>query len=106
MHETADSPRPEPVEIVPQRPRSGYVTALGHEMHYSEWGRTDARPVILWHGLARTGRDFDVLATELSDSFRLIAPDTVGRGLSQWSAKPDATYCLDFYAETARRAVL
>ena len=91
-----------PVEMIAAKPRSGYITALGHEMHYSEWGRPDARPVILWHGLARTGRDFDVLATALSDRFRLIAPDTIGRGLSQWSAQPDEAYCLAFYAETAR----
>ena len=88
--------------IVPARPRSGYVTVLGREMHYCEWGRPDARPVILWHGLARTGRDFDVLATVLSDTYRLIAPDTIGRGLSQWSTKPDEEYCLAFYAGTAR----
>ena len=94
--------RPEPFEIVPLPPRSGYVTALGRELHYSEWGRSDAPPVVLWHGLARTGRDFDVLATALCDQYRLIAPDTIGRGLSEWSVKPDEDYCLAFYAETAR----
>ncbi len=90
------------VELVPARPRSGYVNVLGREMHYSEWGAPGAPPVILWHGLARTGRDFDVLATALSDRYRLIAPDTIGRGLSQWSTKPDEEYCLAFYAESAR----
>ncbi len=91
-----------PAEIIPAKPRSSYVTVLGREMHVSEWGRPDAPPVILWHGLARTGRDFDVLATALSDRYLLIAPDTVGRGLSEWSTKPDEEYCLAFYAETAR----
>ena len=71
-----------PVELVPMRPRSGYVSALGREMHYVEWGRADARPVILWHGLARTGRDFDVIASALSDRYRLIAPDFRGFGES------------------------
>ncbi len=92
----------EPAEIIPAKPRSGYVTVLGREMHVSEWGLADAPPVILWHGLARTGRDFDVLATALSDRYRLIAPDTIGRGLSEWSTKPDEEYCLAFYAETAK----
>lgn len=92
-------------EILPQRPRSGYVQATGRLMHYSEWGRPDAPPVILWHGLARSGRDFDVLATALSDRFRLIAPDTIGRGLSEWSSKPDADYCLAAYADSARQLV-
>ena len=90
-----------PAEIIPAKPRSSYVTVLGREMHVSEWGRPDAPPVILWHGLARTGRDFDVLATALSDRYLVIAPDTIGRGLSEWSTKPDTEYCLAFYAETA-----
>ncbi len=91
-----------PVEIAPGRPRSAYVRVRGQEMHYVEWGRADARPVFMWHGLARTGRDFDVIAHILSDEFRLIAPDTVGRGLSEWSADPDADYCMNAYADMAR----
>jgi len=89
-------------EIVPGRPRSGYCRVGAWEMHYSEWGRPGAPPVILWHGLARSGRDFDVLAHSLADRFHLIAPDTIGRGLSQWSDNPDADYCLAVYVETAR----
>jgi pimeloyl-ACP methyl ester carboxylesterase len=29
--------------------------------------------------------------------YRVICPDTLGRGLSQWSPAPDDEYCLDFY---------
>lgn len=90
-----------PAEITPGRPRSAYAKVNGYEMHYAEWGRPDARPVIMWHGLARTGRDFDVPAHALSDRFRLIAPDTIGRGLSQWSTNPDTDYCNDAYAASA-----
>ena len=57
--------------------------------------------VIAWHGLARTGRDMDVLAEYLSPHYRVICPDTIGRGLSQWSAHPHAHYCLAFYARLA-----
>jgi pimeloyl-ACP methyl ester carboxylesterase len=32
----------------------------------------------------------------------VICPDTVGRGLSQWSADPENEYCLAFYARLAR----
>ncbi len=92
---------PPPVEIIPGRPRSAYVNVRGREMHFVEWGRPDAPPVIMWHGLARTGRDFDVPAHALSDRFRLIAPDTIGRGLSEWSTDPDKDYCLDAYAASA-----
>jgi pimeloyl-ACP methyl ester carboxylesterase len=31
----------------------------------------------------------------------VICPDTIGRGLSQWSPQPEQEYCLDFYARLA-----
>ncbi len=52
-------------------------------------------------GLARTGRDFDAIASALSDRFHIVCPDTIGRGLSEWSDKPDEDYCLDVYARLA-----
>jgi pimeloyl-ACP methyl ester carboxylesterase len=58
--------------------------------------------VIAWHGLARTGRDMDELAQHFaSRGFRVICPDTIGRGLSQWSPLPDEEYQLSFYARLA-----
>jgi len=60
-----------------------------HRMAYYEWGDPDNDDVVLCvHGLTRTGRDFDVLAERLSHRFRVIAPDVVGRGLSDWLAQP------------------
>ena len=82
-------------------PRSQYITIQGYELHYTEWGTRGNQPLIMWHGLARTGRDFDTIATALSDRFHIICPDTIGRGLSQWSNKPDEDYCLDVYANWA-----
>lgn len=83
------------------QPCSRYVKALGREVHYTEWGQPGAEAVIMWHGLARTGRDFDWIAGALSDRFHVICPDTIGRGLSEWSDKPDEDYCLDVYARLA-----
>ena len=83
-------------------PRSIYVSCSGFEVHAAIWGNPAAPALILWHGLARTGRDFDEIAAALSDAFHVICPDTIGRGLSQWSPQPDAHYCLDVYAEIAR----
>jgi len=57
--------------------------------------------VIAWHGLARTGRDMDDIAAHLAGRFRVICPDTPGRGLSEWSPAPEKEYCLDFYARIA-----
>ncbi|HEY8554787.1 MAG TPA: alpha/beta hydrolase [Burkholderiales bacterium] len=83
-------------------PRSHYLTCCGREIHYVEWGASNRPPVVMWHGLARTGRDFDTLAAALADRYRVICPDTIGRGLSQWSPLPDAEYCLDFYVRIAQ----
>ena len=82
-------------------PRSHYATCAGYEIHYMEWGEPQAPVVIAWHGLARTGRDMDELARHLAPRYRVICPDTLGRGLSQWSARPDQEYCLAFYARIA-----
>ena len=62
---------------------------------------TTSRTVIAWHGLARTGRDMDELAESLSDRYRVICPDTIGRGFSQWSPDPGNEYQLAFYARLA-----
>jgi pimeloyl-ACP methyl ester carboxylesterase len=80
---------------------SHYIAVLGRELHYTEWGRGNRDTVVMWHGLARTGRDFDDLAARLSQRYRVVCPDTIGRGLSQWSAAPDREYCLAFYARLA-----
>jgi pimeloyl-ACP methyl ester carboxylesterase len=80
---------------------SRYAVCEGREIHYTEWGGANAETVIAWHGLARTGRDMDDIAAHLSGRYRVICPDTIGRGLSQWSPAPEREYCLDFYARTA-----
>lgn len=80
---------------------SHYLQCAGYELHYTQWGAADAPVVIAWHGLARTGRDMDELAAHLAPRYRVICPDTIGRGLSQWSKQPDAEYCLAFYARLA-----
>ncbi len=89
---------------------SNYIRCAGLEIHYTDWGPTDKQAgrgiVIAWHGLARTGRDMDELAAHLSArGWRVICPDTVGRGLSQWSRQPDEQYCLRFYARLARELI-
>lgn len=60
-----------------------------HRMAYYEWGDPANDDVVLCvHGLTRTGRDFDVLAERLSHRFRVVCPDIVGRGLSDWLTQP------------------
>lgn len=82
-------------------PSSHYITCAGREIHYTQWGAAQAPVVVAWHGLARTSRDMDELAAHLSPRYRVICPDTIGRGLSQWSPRPEQEYCLAFYAQIA-----
>ena len=80
---------------------SRYLVCEGRELHYTLWGAEHAATVIAWHGLARTGRDMDDIAAHLSTKYRVICPDTIGRGLSQWSPAPEQEYCMDFYGRLA-----
>ncbi|MDI4632858.1 alpha/beta hydrolase [Pelomonas sp. V22] len=86
-------------------PRSRYLVCEGRELHCLEWGAEHPETVIAWHGLARTGRDMDDLAEHLASRYRVICPDTLGRGLSEWSPAPDDEYCLDFYVRQATSLV-
>ena len=64
-----------------------------HRMAYWQWGDPRAAHVVLCvHGLSRQGRDFDVLAQALlavsPEPLRVICPDVVGRGKSDWLKDP------------------
>jgi pimeloyl-ACP methyl ester carboxylesterase len=83
------------------RPTSHYVACEGREIHVTEWGAGHRDVVVAWHGLARTGRDMDHIAAHLAQRWRVICPDTPGRGLSQWSAAPAQDYCLAVYERVA-----
>ncbi len=80
---------------------SHYLACQGRELHYTEWGAQHKEVVVAWHGLARTGRDMDDIAAHLANRYRVICPDALGRGLSQWSPLPDQEYQLSFYAAQA-----
>jgi pimeloyl-ACP methyl ester carboxylesterase len=83
-------------------PVSKYITVNGCEFHYMEWGSADKPPLIMWHGFARTGRDFDDLASAFAPDWHIFVPDTIGRGLSQWSSDPKRDYNNDAFADFAK----
>jgi len=84
-----------------QGPRSTYVPAAGFEMHVTEWGDPGLPALVMWHGLARTGRDFDEAAHALSDNYFVICPDTLGRGLSSWARDFTKDYSYATFGATA-----
>ena len=67
-----------------------------HRMAYVEWGDPNNQKVLLCvHGLTRNARDFDALAQALSSDYRVVCPDVVGRGNSDWlRVKSDYTFPL------------
>jgi pimeloyl-ACP methyl ester carboxylesterase len=82
-------------------PRLHHVTCLDsrglHRMAYWEWGdSSNPRVLVCVHGLSRQGRDFDTLARDLAGDYRVVCPDVVGRGQSDWLADP-AGYVIPAY---------
>jgi pimeloyl-ACP methyl ester carboxylesterase len=79
-------------------------------MAYVEWGDPDnPRVLVCVHGLTRCGRDFDFLAQSLAGDYRVVCPDVVGRGQSDWLRDPMhyaiPQYAQDMVALLARLAV-
>jgi pimeloyl-ACP methyl ester carboxylesterase len=62
------------------------LSAAGfHHMAYVEWGdAANPKVLVCVHGLTRCARDFDFLAQALTDEYRVVCPDVVGRGRSDW----------------------
>ena len=88
------------------------LSATGfHRIAYTDWGDAAAEKVVVCvHGLTRNGRDFDRLAENLAErGARVVCPDIVGRGRSDWLANPagytDPQYFADLTALIARLGV-
>jgi pimeloyl-ACP methyl ester carboxylesterase len=84
--------------------REGKVKCLSaagfHHMAYVEWGDpTNPKVLVCVHGLTRCSRDFDFLAQALANDYRVVCPDVVGRGRSDWlrnkSLYAIPQYCAD-----------
>ncbi len=87
-----------PAAPPPRRHQVACLSPAGvHRMAWHEWGEPDnPRVVVCVHGLTRNGRDFDALAAELATDYRVVCPDVVGRGASDWLAEP-AWYAVPQY---------
>ncbi len=84
------------------------LSAAGfHHMAYVEWGdAANPRVLVCVHGLTRCGRDFDFLARAMADDYRVVCPDVVGRGRSDWLRNKSLydlpQYCADITTLLAR----
>src|SRR5687767_11316435 len=96
-------------------PTLNYVSCAepsgAHRMAWWQWGDPAAAHVVVCvHGLARQGRDFDVLSQALVSRarapIRVVCPDVAGRGRSDWLKDPTGyvvpTYVGDILAMLAQ----
>lgn len=85
--------------------------ALGlYHMAYREWGDSQNPNVLVCvHGLTRNSLDFERLAIAHSSKYRVIAPDVVGRGESDFLQNPmgynTVTYAADMVTLLAKLGV-
>jgi pimeloyl-ACP methyl ester carboxylesterase len=96
------------------RCRDNYYLGLSnegfHRLYYREWGDPkNDNTIICVHGVTRISHDFDVLAKKLSKKYRVICPDIVGRGNSDWFGNKEnynfIQYCADINALIAHLRV-
>ena len=78
-----------------QNPMPRFVTVNGLRIHCLEWGRPDAPPLILLHGIARHARSFEHLAPHFAATHRVVAVDMRGHGESAWD--PKGEYLVEDY---------
>ncbi len=62
-----------------RRPPEEWADVRSLRMRYLDWGG-DGPPVLALHGLASSANWYDILAPELCERFRIIAPDQRGHG--------------------------
>jgi pimeloyl-ACP methyl ester carboxylesterase len=55
----------------------------GVHLHYRDEGRADGPVLVLVHGFGASAADWDAWAKRLGDTFRIIAPDLPGHGLTR-----------------------
>lgn len=93
-----------PVQLqpgTPRRLRRPYPVSVA----YADWGPADAPVLLCCGGVANVAMRFNYLASDLSDHFRVICMDWVGRGRSGWMAD-EGDYSLATYAEQLRQMIL
>lgn len=72
-----------------------------HRLSYVEWGDPlNSDIVVCVHGLTLNGRYFDWFAKACEDHYRVICPDVVGRGRSDW-IKPEHYWYPQYVRDSA-----
>lgn len=75
----------------------------GLSLHVAEWGDTNAKPIVMLHGIRGYSATFEGIARSLQPFYRVIAFDQRGRGQSQWD--PEHNYYTDAYVDDLKKLV-
>ena len=70
---------------MPTQPESKTLTVNGLSLHYLEWGKPEAPPIVCVHGYTSSAEAFNAPARHLQDRYRILALDVRGHGESAWS---------------------
>jgi pimeloyl-ACP methyl ester carboxylesterase len=76
----------DPDDVVPRHDcpidgRSGFVVVDGdRQVHYLEWGRSSAPPIVCLHGGGQTAYMFEELGASLREQYHVVAPDLPNHG--------------------------
>lgn len=77
-----------------------FIVGDGLKLHYRDYeGPSDRPPLLCLHGLTRNSRDFASLAERYSPSWRVLALDFRGRGLSDYDPLPQRYNPLSYAAD-------
>ena len=66
-------------------PTSHYFYSQRLKLHYVDWGNVEKPLLVLLHGGRDHCRSWDWVASELRDSYHVVAPDLRGHGDSAWA---------------------
>ncbi|HVO68268.1 MAG TPA: alpha/beta hydrolase [Syntrophales bacterium] len=84
-----------------KQPEDKFIRTDSLRLHYLEWGRDQARTMVLLHGIGDTAHIWDHFSRSAADRWRIIALDQRGHGLSDW-AVPPAYRCDDYVSDLDR----
>jgi esterase len=79
-------------------PGEKFVTVRGMRFHYLDWGGSGERSMILLHGIGDNAHIWDAFSRAAAPSFRIIALDQRGHGLSS-HAVPPSYRCEDYVSD-------
>jgi pimeloyl-ACP methyl ester carboxylesterase len=85
----------------PKRMKRPYTASVA----YTEWGPADGPVLLCCGGVANVAARFHYLASDLSDRWRVICMDWLGRGRSAWLAS-QGDYSLETCSEQLRQMIM